>query len=126
MIRPKNWSPDACEYLVTDKTERLAARSRQTGALGVNQSDRDQERREREPSREVQPQPRGSDVTSVLARRTATASFRSRPVRSSGHSVTVPGRTSTTTFRNPTRIGAAFPGREVSRRSSGLNSTRMR
>jgi hypothetical protein len=23
MIRPKDWSPDACEYLATDKTERL-------------------------------------------------------------------------------------------------------
>jgi len=59
-------------------------------------------------------------------REAPTAAFDQEPAWSIGHSVMVPGRTSTTTFRNPTRIGAAFPGRVVSRRTSGLTSTRMR
>ena len=59
----------------------------------------------------------------IVAYEASTAAFDQELVSSIGHSVTVPGRSSTTTFRKPTRTGAALPGRVVSRRTSGLNST---
>jgi hypothetical protein len=74
------------------------------------------------PAPRAQPKLRCSEMPRVLGAEPRLRSDQ-EPARSGSHSVTVPGRTSVITFRNPTRIGAAVPGRVVSRNTSGSTST---